>query len=497
MLILTHPGNNDIYNPYKVKVNGISADTYRSRVSAIPYNTAWPGHQRPLDQTELCPVLSFSSDQKVKIDVTYTYTPSEVIVRPISKGVKADICNNKVSFELSESGSYTLEADGFHGALHIFFDEISDFEEYAKGKSTVIRYGAGVHNIGKKELFSDTTVIIDRDATIYGSFISVGCENVSVCGYGIIDGSLEERDDDSSLLPLDYYTPISYDKQDIFDLIEKNHVLDGIVRFYRCKNINVDGITMRDSSTFGLICASCENIQINNVKAIGMWKYNSDGIDLFNCKDAVIKSCFLRCFDDCIVLKGICGWDLVGIENILVENCVTWCDWGRNLEIGAETNAPYYKNIVFRNCDCIHASTIFCDIHHHNRAHISDVLFENIRCEYTKHQLSDTYQHNMDEPFVKAYPIRHPLLLTAAIYDMGLFSKDGLHGDISDVTFRDIKVFTDSDDILYPIVVMTGLDEIHKIDNILIDTISRNGKKLEKNDIDWHINEYAHNVEFK
>ena len=49
---------------------------------------------------------------------------------------------------------------------------------------------------------------------------------------------------------------------------------------------------MRDSSTFGLICANCEDVRIDNIKGIGMWRYNSDGIDLFNCKDAIIKNCF-------------------------------------------------------------------------------------------------------------------------------------------------------------------------------------------------------------
>lgn len=496
MLILTHPSNNDIYNPYAVTVNGICADTYKSRVSAMPYNTAWPGRQRPLDQTELCPVLSFSSDESVKISVTYEYAPREVMIRPMSKKVKAAICDNTVSFELSEYGAYTLECDGFHNALHIFFDPICDFEDSVKGKNTVLRYGAGIHEIGKVELLSDTAVIIDRDATVYGSFVAVNAQNISICGFGIIDGSYEERDDESSLLPLDYNAPISQDKQDIFKLFEKNSVLDGLIRFYRCKRVSVEGVTMRNSSTFGLICANCSDIHLYNVKAVGMWRYNSDGIDLFNCNDAIIKGCFLRCFDDCIVLKGICGWDGVGMENILVENCVTWCDWGRNLEIGAETNAPYYKSIVFRDCDCIHGSTIFCDIQHHNRADISDILFDNIRCEYTKHQLSDTYQHNMDEPFAKTYPVRHPILLNAAIYSMGLFSKDGLHGNISGVTFRNINIFADDKDIPCPVVVLSGLDESHTVDDITIDGIFRDGVKLSQNNIEWHINEFSENVRF-
>ena len=37
---------------YRVRVNGIDAPTDAARVSAMPYNRRWPGHQRTLDQTE-------------------------------------------------------------------------------------------------------------------------------------------------------------------------------------------------------------------------------------------------------------------------------------------------------------------------------------------------------------------------------------------------------------------------------------------------------------
>ena len=181
-----------------------------------------------------------------------------------------------------------------------------------------------------------------------------------------------------------------------------------------------------------------------------MWKYNTDGIDIFNSKDVIIKNCFIRTFDDSIVLKGIKGWDLRNMENILVSGCVVWCDWGRNLEIGAETNAREFKNIVFRDCDCIHGSSIFLDIHHHNRAEICNVTFEDIRAEYTHRQLPDTYQHDMNAPFPDFKTTRYPLLMAIPIYNMGLFSKDGKHGNVHDVIFRNIQILTDSPNVPVP-----------------------------------------------
>ena len=71
MLILTNPPASEaLYTRISVTVNGIPVKTTAARVSAMPYNTPWPGMQRPLDQTELAPVLSFSSDETVTVSVT-------------------------------------------------------------------------------------------------------------------------------------------------------------------------------------------------------------------------------------------------------------------------------------------------------------------------------------------------------------------------------------------------------------------------------------------
>ena len=495
MLILhTPPTAEKRYADYTVTVNGISASLPSCRVSKMPYNTAWPGHQRPLDQTEEAAFLSFESDGEVTLTVTYKDAPYEVTVRPLSRHVNAVIKGSTATLTLKKTGAYTIEADGFHHALHVFFNPINDFSKYAVGAKSILHYPAGVHHIGRIELGSDTAVILDPGAYVYGSFIAVCAQNVTICGYGLIDGSEEKRVTGDDLLPLDYYGCIPADREAILSLIEKNRVLNGAIRFYDCKNILVEGITMRDNASFACIAARCEDVRVENVKAIGMWRYNSDGIDLFNCYRAVIKGCFLRNFDDCIVLKGICGWDDRSMEDILVEDCVTWCDWGRNLEIGAETNAPEFKNITFRNCDCIHGSSILLDIHHHNRAEISNVVFEDVRAEYTHRQLPDTYQQDMNAPFPAFKAAKHPLLMAIPIYDMGLFSKDGLHGCVHDVKFKNIQIFTDSPEVPIPESLFVGLDPTHTVSRIKVENVTFNGKHLRSTDLRIHQNEFTHYI---
>ena len=43
-----HPVEEEISKDYIIKCNGIAMDAYFARVSAMPYNTVWPGRQRPI-----------------------------------------------------------------------------------------------------------------------------------------------------------------------------------------------------------------------------------------------------------------------------------------------------------------------------------------------------------------------------------------------------------------------------------------------------------------
>ncbi len=470
------PASEALYTHISVTVNGQPVQTPLCRVSAMPYNTPWPGFQRPLDQTEEASFLGFESDGPVTLAVTYDHPVTEVLVRPLSKHVSVMLEGQTAVFTLPGPGAYTLEADGFHSALHIFFDPVRDFPAMTEGRTrNVITFGPGVHRIGRMELQSGTTVLIDKDAYLYGSFTAVCAEDVDILGYGVIDGSLEVRTSDTGLVPHLYDGMIPADREGIFGMLEDQNMLSGLLRFYRCRNIRVEGPILRDSAAFAVIPANCENCTFENIKTIGMWKYNSDGIDLFNSRNVVIRNCFLRNFDDCIVIKGICGWDEWNNENILVEGCVVWCDWGRNLELGAETNAPEYRNVIFRDCDCIHGSTIYLDIQHHNRADIHHVLFENIRCEYTRYQLPDVFQTDMNAPFPTDRPQHHPLLMCLPIYRSGLFSEDGLNGRTHDVMFKDIQVLTDDASVPMPESSFTGLDADHTVERVVVENVTFNG----------------------
>ena len=465
-----HPITSEISKDYKITANGTQIDAYEVRVSAMPYNTGWPGYQRPLDQTEIASAISFESDTETALEVEVAWDFEEAVVRPLSKNVKVQKDGRICRFTLPSCGQYTLEIDGFHKALHIFVDPVTDFA----ASGNVIRFKAGVHE-GDIEIESNTTVILERGAILYGSITAYGAENVNILGYGMIDGSREKRVTGTSLLPFDYYNQLPRDKAAFDAFLDENKVLRGCIRLYRCKNATVKGVSMRDCSTFCIIPADCDNVLIDNVKAVGMWRYNTDGIDIFNSANVVVRNTFLRNFDDCMVIKGMAGWDERNNENILVENCVIWCDWGRSLEIGAETNAPEFRNILFRSCDLIHGSTAYMDIQHHNRADIHRIVFEDIRCEYTKYQLSDVYQRDMNAPYVAPERANHPKLMALPVMCDGRYAKDGKYGRIHDIVFKDIKVYADDPSVVKS--VFNGHSEEYNVQNVTVSGFYMNGEK--------------------
>lgn len=481
MKLVSMPAAEERFGRFAVSVNGRPADVLAARVSAMPFNCGWPGHQRPLDQTEMAGFVLCQSNAPVEVCAAVEETVNEVCVRPLSKGVAVAEESGVMRFTLPGPGQYVLEPNDHHGALHIFVAPETEAPVLKEGD---LYYAPGVHDIGIVELQDDQTVVIDAGAVVYGGFAAYGKKNITITGHGILDGSREIRTSETRLInALGIWegreAASLFLDNDKLRAYEKEHkTLNGLVRFNNCKNCTVEHITCRDSSTFTIVPAACDNILVDDVKMIGMWRYNSDGVDVFNSSNVVIRNSFLRNFDDCVVLKGICGWGHRPLENILTENCVIWCDWGRGLEIGAETNASEYRNILFTDCDVIHGTWLHLDVQHHNDAYIHDVVFDNIRCEYTKHQQPLKMQDSDDQTYEEAKTgFDQPGLLGAFYFDMGLFGAPHNGEKMDRIRFTNIQVLSD-EEVPVPTCRFTGLSEACHIEDVTIENLTRNGVRL-------------------
>jgi hypothetical protein len=150
----------------------LTVDLYEARVSAVPYNTIWPGQQRPIDQTELAPFFSFEMDEAVNVHLTADKDFQEVVIRPLSENIKAKTDGRDIYFTIRQPGQYTVELDGFHNALHIFTNPIADFGVTADDQN-VIYFAPGIHKAGVIDVKSNQTVYIDAGAVVYGAVIGI------------------------------------------------------------------------------------------------------------------------------------------------------------------------------------------------------------------------------------------------------------------------------------------------------------------------------------
>lgn len=453
---------------YSAKVNGKEIKLEEVRVSAMPFNRTWPGKQRDISQSETAYVLHIESEHNANISVTSTASLISAKVRPKSKDVSTNICENKVELSLKEYGQYVLEINGEHHAIHIFYDKPQSYDT----KGVTYSFASGEHRIGKLELNDNDSVYIGKDAILYGNIFAVGKKNISIFGHGTINGSLEQR--------TEKHGDIGWDGEKSFSK-EKLHTI-GCIRFLQCENILIEGITITDSSSYATSIYSSNNVCINNVKVVGHWKYNNDGIDLINCSDAVIKNSFIRSFDDSICIKGFTAFSDKNCERITVDNCVLWCGWGKTLEIGLATAAKNIKGITFSNCDLIHNQGICISIANGQFADISDIVYKNINIEYEYvskqiYQSSDDMEYEVGK---KTLPQLMCITDTRRTWQ-GNISADDEERSIKNISFENINIICEKD--ITPQILIHQANEYGEFDNIKIKTMHVHNNTLTNIDL--------------
>ena len=106
----------------------------------------------------------------------------------------------------------------------------------------------------------------------------------------------------------------------------ENGLRPQFIQPFRCKNVLIEGITIKDGPFWTIHPVYCENIIVRGV-SIRTHGPNTDGVNLDSCNGGLVEYCFFRTGDDSICLKsGINedGWR-VGkpCENVVIRRCET------------------------------------------------------------------------------------------------------------------------------------------------------------------------------
>ncbi len=454
---------------------------YQARVSKYPINQIWPGYQRPLNQTEISSFAYFDLNGEVVIKIISEKEIKTLDIRPGEFGIKATVKGNTIEFKLSKPSQFVVEVNGYHNALHIFANPVETYD-IDKNDPKIHYFGPGVHEAGVIKLNSDETVFIDGGAIVYGVIQSEDATNIKIVGRGILDASKIERGKAPNMITL-------------------KRVVNGYI----------NGIILRDPHEWAVVPTNCDSVTFDNIKMIGLWRYNSDGLDIVNSRNIVFRNTFIRAFDDNIVIRGTRDANKGSfniIENIIVDSCVLWNDWGRALEIGASTVADTIRNISFSNCYIPRFTTVAMDIQNCDRGYIKDIRFRNIYIEepitdsltigtspivknawakiivlgiYGSFYSDDTTRGNIDNIFFNniRYNRTEQAGTDTFVYD-NVYIEKNINYKNYDIFIRDNMYFGD---IKYNCtnsnsVYLSGYDDNHLINNIFITDYFINGKKM-------------------
>lgn len=118
-----------------------------------------------------------------------------------------------------------------------------------------------------------------------------------------------------------------------------------LLRFVDCKDIEVSGITLKDSPGWVSHYLGCENVLIHGITIHSHVNGNNDGIDIDACRRVRILGCDLDTADDAVCIKSTRG---TPCEHIVVSGCVIRSLCGA-FKLGTES-AGDFRNIIMSDC---------------------------------------------------------------------------------------------------------------------------------------------------
>ncbi len=260
-------------------------------------------------------------------------------------------------------------------------------DEASKAGGGTVYFPAGKYLTGPIHLKSNITVFIDAGAELHFSdnfddylpmvasrwegtdvtnfsplFYAYKAENIAIVGRGIIDGhgrkwwNFSEGYDEKwprtkwqlefDRLNKDIVRP------DLKGWIERGFLRPPFIQPMYCKNVLIEGITIRNSPFWTVNPEFCENVTVNAVTINNPHSPNTDGINPESCKYVHISNCHISVGDDCITIKS--GKDRAGrkmaapAENYTITNCTMLSGHG-GVVIGSEMSGDVRK-ITISNC---------------------------------------------------------------------------------------------------------------------------------------------------
>lgn len=376
---------------FSVNWNGAVLRQSDARVSAVPFNRVWTGKQRTIDQTKMAKFVTFDMSQTGELSVDFRGAVPKTEIYPCSLRPKMRIDNGSVRVALDSPRHFVLDFGSEAETLHVFANPPAP----ERPTNCKVRYfGAGHHEAGVIVPESGETIYIDEGAEVHAAVFIDRVKDVRVVGRGVLDFSGFERCDSR------------------ISAVRKSRGYPEVDTEFACgtfvvcasTNITVEGIVFRDAPFWNcIIRGESRGVLVDNIKVIGAWRYNADGIDIAGCENVTVRNCFVRSFDDgAVVLDGYLDGKPEDARNIVFENNVFWNDWGASFKLWGGSFSCVNENVIFRrNCLARVCSRAFAvrSILGCESWTARNIIFEDIEIDWTGPQLASSLQKSDSETY--------------------------------------------------------------------------------------------------
>ncbi len=419
----------------QVTINGADCFVYDTNVN---HTRQWvSNYYPPMSRT---PVTYFDFEGTVEVQVTVPDVELESVkISPLSYEIEpvVDIQAHTVTFQIDTPDAYTLQFNGApERAVHIFANALEKEEDIPdKNDPSVIYIGPGEWNIESIMLRKGQTLYLAGGSVVHGIANANFESDITVCGRGILDCSqIEGWQGRSASIPL---------------------------KFDHCKNVTIKDIMVLNPNAWACQAYDSTDGVIDNVKIISS-RPNGDGISLQSCQNYEVKNCFVRTWDDSLVVKN---YDQ-NSENLTFRHMQLWTDLAQSMEVGYETNKgnkpdSSITNVTFEDITVLnnfHKPVI--SVHNGDDALLDNITFRDIVVEHEEIGGGDA-----DEM---------PYLIDINIMQSGNWSTTKDRGTIRNVTIENVSFLEGWENASR----IQGFDAEHNVENVVIKNLNLFGKAV-------------------
>jgi hypothetical protein len=406
------------------------SDLYRVRVQGI---------EVPCFATDSGHFAWAAIDGACAVEIHVPVTMPRPAVRPLSRGIHAEVDGTTARFQVPGPGHLVVENDGGQHPrtppLFLFLEPLSAFDP-PRGNARVLAAGR-IHEMETLSIAENETVWLEPGAVVEAPVRITRANGARLCGCGWIRGRPHLAAQGRNRLLL-------------------AQASDGIT---------LDGPLFTHPPAWTIVLGACDDATVRNVKTLTNHG-GQDGIDVCGSRRTRISGCLLRNGDDCIVVKAfdsrphmpeaILSFER-DVDDVLAEGCVLYNTAGGNgLEIGHELRVDSVRNIVFRDIDivAVHDFGAPFSIHAYDRAAVEDVVFEHIRVDHHYDMLFD---------------IR---------ISRSRYSQDAQRGHVRSVAFRDIDIHMTPYNAGYTKSVIGGWGPSNRVEDVVFERLRIDGRTV-------------------